>query len=55
MLIFLQEMMVKIVFQLHLSIVETFYIPINLRSTSSIHKGATEKKNVKNLERCAEV
>jgi hypothetical protein len=42
MLIFLQEIMAKMFFQFHLSIVETFYIPINLKSTSSTHKGATE-------------
>jgi hypothetical protein len=53
MLIFLKEIMAKMGFQFHFSIVETFYIPIHLKSTSSIHKGATEKNNVKSLKRCA--
>jgi len=55
MFIFLEEIMAKMVIQFHLSIVETFNIPIHLKSTSSIHKGVIEKKMVKSLERCAQV
>jgi hypothetical protein len=57
MLTFLEEIMAKMVFQFHFSIVETFYIPIHLKSTSSIHKGAIggKKKCQKSKKMCMSV